>query len=173
VTLCCGDVTRYIRVVPQGSPPDTWVVEIDATAVALRLHADTDPSSLVLEADGVRRRVRWVKGGGTVHLHALGRVLVFEEQDRAVRARPDEVTSGGRITAPIGGRVVALNVEVGDLMEAGRLVAVIEAMKMEHRVTATGVGRVEAVHVAAGDQVAARQAMVTLSVEASEPGNEG
>jgi biotin carboxyl carrier protein len=43
-------------------------------------------------------------------------------------------------------------------------VAVIEAMKMEHRLTAPATGAVRAVHVRTGEQVAARRVLVELEV---------
>jgi len=63
-----------------------------------------------------------------------------------------EALSGG-LTAPMPGSVIATYVKTGDVVEAGQLLIILEAMKMEHRITAPGAGRVTEVHVAEGDQV--------------------
>ncbi len=66
------------------------------------------------------------------------------------------------LPAPMQGRVVALSVAVGDAVAAGAQVAVIEAMKMEHLVTAAAAGYVRAVVAAAGDNVAPGQPLVFI-----------
>jgi 3-methylcrotonyl-CoA carboxylase alpha subunit len=51
------------------------------------------------------------------------------------------------------GRIVGVLVEPGARVEKGAPLLVLEAMKMEHTITAPSRGRVKAVHFAAGDQV--------------------
>ncbi len=58
----------------------------------------------------------------------------------------------GAIRAPLAGRVAAVNVREGDTVADGDVVAVLDAMKMEHAVTAPGAGVISAVH-ATPDQV--------------------
>ena len=67
--------------------------------------------------------------------------------------------------APMSGAVVALPVTVGDTVAAGDTLVVIEAMKMEHAVTARAAGRVDEILFAVGDQVDEGDALVTLEVE--------
>jgi acetyl-CoA/propionyl-CoA carboxylase, biotin carboxylase, biotin carboxyl carrier protein len=64
------------------------------------------------------------------------------------------------------GTVVAVEVEVGDHVEAGRTLVVVEAMKMEHPIVAPADGVVTALHVAAGDQVGMEQPLVEVEAEA-------
>ncbi len=63
------------------------------------------------------------------------------------------------------GRVLALDVGVGTSVAAGDRLLVLEAMKMEHRLTAKLAGVVRAVHVAEGDQVG--DGMVLVEIESS------
>jgi biotin carboxyl carrier protein len=51
------------------------------------------------------------------------------------------------------GRVLALDVKLGDVVAVGDRLLVLEAMKMEHRLTARMAGTVIAVNIAEGDQV--------------------
>lgn len=60
----------------------------------------------------------------------------------------------GLVIAPMHGHVVSLSVAVGESVARGDAVAVIEAMKMEHRLSAAIAGTVRAIHVTPGAQVA-------------------
>ena len=61
---------------------------------------------------------------------------------------------GGRLTAPMPGKVVSIAVKVGDVVHKGQPLAVMEAMKMEHTIAAPADGRVLEVLFAPGEQVA-------------------
>ena len=61
------------------------------------------------------------------------------------------------------GAVLSTAVAVGDEVQRGQLLLILEAMKMEHRITAPRDGTVEALHVAAGDQVENGQLLVTIA----------
>ena len=59
----------------------------------------------------------------------------------------------GQVTAPLAGVVVAVRVEVGDVVEAGQPLLVIEAMKMQNEIQCPQAGTVTAVHCQAGARV--------------------
>jgi 3-methylcrotonyl-CoA carboxylase alpha subunit len=59
----------------------------------------------------------------------------------------------GSLTSPMPGRVVHVNVENGQKVAKGDALMTIEAMKMEHTVTAPANGTVSAVHFRAGDMI--------------------
>jgi 3-methylcrotonyl-CoA carboxylase alpha subunit len=61
---------------------------------------------------------------------------------------------GGRLTAPMPGKVVSFAVKTGDKVSKGQPLAVMEAMKMEHTIAAPADGVVQEILYAAGDQVA-------------------
>ena len=60
------------------------------------------------------------------------------------------------------GTVVSVEIEAGDLVEAGQTLVVMDAMKMEHRIAAADRAVVVEVLVAAGDQVEANDVLVRL-----------
>ena len=68
----------------------------------------------------------------------------------------------GALLAPMHGRVTQVLVAPGQVVDAGALLVVIEAMKMEHQVRAPRAGTVAALHVKPDDQVAARQCLVEM-----------
>jgi propionyl-CoA carboxylase alpha chain len=80
--------------------------------------------------------------------------------------RSGEMVAGG-LAAPMPGTVVSAHVAVGDSVEAGQLLIVLEAMKMEHRITAPHAGVVSELPVGEGDQVVNGQLLVVLSKEAN------
>ena len=61
---------------------------------------------------------------------------------------------------------MAVNVAVGDVVEAAQVLVVMEAMKMEHKIRSGGPATVTAVRCAVGDQVDAHQVLVVLEVVA-------
>ncbi len=60
---------------------------------------------------------------------------------------------GGRLTAPMPGKVVSFSVKAGDKVSKGQALAVMEAMKMEHTIAAPADGVVQELLYAPGDQV--------------------
>ena len=64
--------------------------------------------------------------------------------------------------APMPGKVTRLQVEAGQTVEGGTVLVILEAMKMEHPVTAPHDGVVERVAVAEGDQVDADDVLVVV-----------
>ena len=69
------------------------------------------------------------------------------------------------LRAPMNGRIVAVHAKAGDVVHKGQRLVVLEAMKMQHEITAECDGRIETLAVQVGDQVATRQVLVALAVE--------
>ena len=89
----------------------------------------------------------------------------LDERTRAIRAMT--VTSEGPVgpapvKAPMPGLIVRVNVKVGDEVQAGQGVVVMEAMKMENELRAVGAGKVKAVHAEAGAAVEKGTLLVEL-----------
>ena len=76
-----------------------------------------------------------------------------------------DASAGGKLTAPMPGKLLAFNVSVGDSVVAGQALAVMEAMKMEHTVAAPGKGTVAELLYAPGDQVEEGAPLLRLSVD--------
>ena len=97
----------------------------------------------------------------TLSVYATGeRFSVFSPDGSAVVDEFDSVAhsadgaaEGGRLTAPMPGKVIAFLAAVGDAVKLGQPLAVMEAMKMEHTITAPRDGRIEELLYAVGDQV--------------------
>ena len=70
---------------------------------------------------------------------------------------------GGRLTAPMPGKVVSFAVKAGDKVSKGQALAVMEAMKMEHTIAAPADGLVVELLYAPGDQVAEGADLLTMT----------
>ena len=86
--------------------------------------------------------------------------LAFSAADRSA-------TGSGAVLAPMHGNLLAISVAVGDRVQVGDELAVIEAMKMEHRLRAEVSGSVAAIHGAVGSQVAAGALVLEISGDAA------
>ncbi|MGP4097526.1 ATP-binding protein [Nonomuraea sp. KM90] len=111
-----------------------------------------EPYAVVLERGGVRRTFEVASyPDGKVHVdHAEGRA---ELTPLPRLPEPAEHLAPGSLLAPMPGSVLRVEVEPGDRVTKGQAVLVLEAMKMEHRITAPADGVVSGVHVEKGQQV--------------------
>ena len=71
-------------------------------------------------------------------------------------------SGSGKVSVPMQGTIVKVNVEVGQAVEAGETVVILEAMKMENLVNAERSGVVRAINVATGDSVSAGDVVVVV-----------
>jgi 3-methylcrotonyl-CoA carboxylase alpha subunit len=76
----------------------------------------------------------------------------------------EAAAEGGRLTAPMPGKVVSFAVKAGDTVTKGQPLAVMEAMKMEHTIAAPADGVVQELLYAPGDQVTEGAELLKLVV---------
>ncbi|WP_087720984.1 acetyl/propionyl/methylcrotonyl-CoA carboxylase subunit alpha [Salinicola salarius] len=131
-----------------------------------------DGDAVAITLDGHRRRLlartELSAGGETIILTAAGfeSRLIWRRSDR-VDHLSHEVAA--KLSAPMHGTVVALLVEPGQPVEKGTPLVVVEAMKMEHTLSAPAAGAVEAFHFKVGDAVAQGDELLAFaSAEATE-----
>lgn len=79
----------------------------------------------------------------------------------AKKAAPAPV-DGTAVTAPMPGLIVSIEKNVGDDVEAGDTVVILEAMKMENALTAPAAGVVKAVNYESGDNVGKGDVLVVI-----------
>ena len=77
-------------------------------------------------------------------------------------AAPTSSGAGSTIFAPIGGKLLEVKVKVGQTVNKGDVVCIIEAMKLENEVVATESGVVKEIVVSAGAMVANKDALIIL-----------
>ncbi len=101
---------------------------------------------------GQRSLVNVYKNGEVAHVHTAQGATQIIAIDLLAHAGegPAEV---GRLTAPMPGKVVSFAVKAGDQVKRGQVLAVMDAMKMEHTIAAPADGTVAELLYAPGDQV--------------------
>lgn len=126
-----------------------WVGEGERAVRVVSWH----PPDLTFEEGAHRQRARITFAGDRVFVHRTGISVALARKPRF----PDSsfaIPAGGCV-APMPGKVIELRVAEGDSVRAGQVLLIMEAMKMEHTVTAPQEGTVVQVTVGAGDQVEA------------------
>jgi acetyl-CoA/propionyl-CoA carboxylase biotin carboxyl carrier protein len=108
----------------------------------------------------VGRRVLALRIPGLAELG--DRAAGVREQAAALRSDAAPAVAGTAVTAPMQGTIVQVAVEEGQQVEEGDLVAVLEAMKMENRVTAHRAGVVTGLAVAPGDAIGQRTVLCEI-----------
>ena len=100
--------------------------------------------------------------GDVAHVHTARGATQLTTIDLLAHAG-DAQAEGGRLTAPMPGKVVSFAVKAGDRVKRGQALAVLDAMKMEHIIAAPSDGVVGELLYAPGDQVGEGAALLTLS----------
>jgi len=93
-----------------------------------------------------------------------GETYFFEKVTQRGSSEPDH----GGFVAPMPGKIVSVAVQEGQKVEAGTVLVILEAMKMEHRIDAPSPGVVKALHVQ--EQQLVEQGFVLLDFEAENEG---
>jgi 3-methylcrotonyl-CoA carboxylase alpha subunit len=137
-----------------------WMLRLGERAVAASGEIEPD-GALALALDGVGRRVRVLDHGCEIAVFIDGESWRFEEIDPLAPPAADDL-SAGKLTAPMPGRVMRLLVEPGVKVRRGEPLMVIEAMKMEHTITAPADGVVAAVRFAVGELVEEGAELIAL-----------
>jgi 3-methylcrotonyl-CoA carboxylase alpha subunit len=107
--------------------------------------------TIAADIGGVRRRATVVSQGNALTVFSGGQAwrLAFQGS-----ARVEEEDPAGRLVSPLPGSVVQVLVQAGEQVAKGQPLMIIEAMKMEHTITAPRAGRVRQLYFGTGEQVA-------------------
>ena len=116
-----------------------------------------------VEVNGKRFDVKmWVPEGQAVVAPAPGKAAA-KKPTRSAAAAGGAGGGSGDVTAPMQGTIVKILVEVGQEVQAGQAVVVLEAMKMENQIAAEKTGTVKEIKVATGDTVGAGDVVVVIA----------
>lgn len=158
--------------IPVRAVPRT--LDVDGTLQAVHFHTDWRARSggtLTLEIDGAHHEL--VASEAIVDPSRPDELCVWQDhQDvRVAWARwqlDDTGTGSGEARAPMNAKVTAVRVAPGDVVAEGDPLVVVEAMKMEHVLTADVAGTVESVIAVVGNQVGTGDVLVTVSATARD-----
>lgn len=137
------------RVEVQGMSTQVSITDVVGTPVRM-LSIGSEVHRIVVRPGSARGRyVIWVDG----YRHE---VEALDERMRAIRelaGQSAEVSGPAPLVAPMPGMIVRVHVQVGDVVQAGQGLVVMEAMKMENELRASTSATVKAVHARVGTAV--------------------
>ncbi|MGY9073724.1 MAG: ATP-binding protein [Acidimicrobiales bacterium] len=161
--LVSGDTeltTRYRR----GRDGSFRISVADGDTMIATIH-DTDGDAVDFDIDGLRSSMSISRLRDTWHVATVSGSVELSQ----LSPFPDtgnEAVDGGQV-APMPGKILVVGVAVGDQVEAGQVLVLMEAMKMEHQITAPAAGEVTEVMVEVGEQVD-NGALLVVVVAATE-----
>jgi 3-methylcrotonyl-CoA carboxylase alpha subunit len=124
-------------------------------------------SSLALTLDGALHRVALLQDADPVVILLEGIEHRLSYID-LLQPKVELDATGGRLTAPMPGKVIEVAARPGQRVKRGEALLVLEAMKMEHTIVAPADGIVEGVHFAPGDLVEEGAALIAFSANGKE-----
>ena len=143
--------------------PQAGRYEFDLPGARRIVQASFDgPVDIVAEIDGRRCRSTVVVRDDQVLVFAPGlrrRLMLIDPLSHAAESE----AGAGDLTAPMPGRVIAVEVAEGDAIRRGQALLVLEAMKMEHTIIAPADGAVATVYHRVGDQVEEGAELIKLA----------
>jgi acetyl-CoA/propionyl-CoA carboxylase biotin carboxyl carrier protein len=161
-----GDRDGVIEIRVWGTP-DAARVQVGAGPVRQASARPAVPTisgtgaELLITLDGVGQRWWHATEPDRTWLSHQGRTWVVAEAPIRLRERA-AFAGTAELRSPMPGVVLAVQVAEGDEVHAGQPLIIVEAMKMEHAVTATRVGRVSELLVRVGDQVSLNQPLAFI-----------
>ncbi|MDP5054799.1 MAG: ATP-grasp domain-containing protein [Congregibacter sp.] len=148
-----GDDLRSVSVLLQEA--DCYTVFVGETALQLELIDMSRPGYLRVAVEGLQQNIAYsFVDADTVIFQRRGQAFALSNALSLAAAGRDAEGSGA-VFAPMHGNLLALRVAVGSSVARGDELAVMEAMKMEHRLLAQVDGIVTAVYGVQGEQIAA------------------
>ncbi len=155
-----GEAPRLVRAYWRG-PRYRLEIEGEASDAAAEI---TPAGDLAIDLDGRRAELTVLRQGDEVTVVGDGgswRLLYIDP----VAPRAAEAAAGGRLSAPMPGKVAQVLAAAGAKVKRGQALMVLEAMKMEHTIAAPADGTVERVNYAPGDLVEEGAELIGFAVE--------
>jgi acetyl-CoA/propionyl-CoA carboxylase biotin carboxyl carrier protein len=145
-------------------PASAAEVAVDGGA-ALPAAARRDGAGLLVSHGGRQDRYAVAWAAGTGWLGRDGSSWAVSGTRPSTRQAGDSAIAAGTVRSPMPGTVQAVRVSAGDVVEPGQPLVVVEAMKMEHTVTAPVAGVVTDLAVRAGSRVGLDQVLAVVSAD--------
>ena len=142
-------------------------LQLTVAGETLPLQWTVQGTALDISLGNVRSLVNLYRKGGVAQVFTARGATQIIAIDALAHAG-DTPAEGGRLTAPMPGKVVSFAVKAGDAVKKGQALAVMEAMKMEHTIAAPTDGMVSELLFAPGDQVTEGAELLRLETAAQK-----
>jgi biotin carboxyl carrier protein len=123
---------------------------------------DINARPVVATVDGVRFEVM-PENGATIAQKKDTEEHQNLETKHTIAPATQSILSSHTLTAPLPGTVTEVFVKAGDEVEMGKVILIIEAMKMKNSIRSTHSGKIEEVFISAGQSVGHKQALVKFA----------
>ncbi|KAA1426845.1 acetyl/propionyl/methylcrotonyl-CoA carboxylase subunit alpha [Nocardioides antri] len=148
----------------------TWWGERSGFRIEGGRVVSASPTTVVFEVDGVRSRYDVAISGNRIDVDGPAGHVALEVEPRFVD--PATQVAEGSLLAPMPGSVVAVHAQVGDVVAEGRPILVMEAMKMQHTITAPYSGTVTELAATTGQQVEAGTVLAVVTADTTDSESE-
>ena len=126
---------------------------------------DINECDLTVEIDGLAEHYHYcAESPATIYLASRDRSFALADSTR-ISPEAEDATGGGAISAPMHGQLLSIDVSAGAAVVKGQRIAVLEAMKMQHEITAPGDGTVVEVSASAGKQIGAGDLIMLIELD--------
>ena len=150
----CGESGRYkVNLLESDGSVSATPISRDGDELDIgkrSVRPDGKPGRAIVELGGATKLAHVARSGDSWWVHVDGRAheIRFHEQGSKGPSYSD-----GSLTAPMPGTILELLVKQGQRVRQGQSLVVLEAMKMEHRISAPKAGEITKLHYDKGDRV--------------------
>lgn len=159
-----NQATRAVTLDPREDGTVEAQLDGESSVVVDVRRAEHDVWSLIIDGASYECTVQPIKNFLRVSIRgATWDIQIYDPRRiRQGSTQAGDVDGKQVIISPMPGRVIRLEVAVGDTVEAGQGIVIVEAMKMENELEADRAGTVKEIQVAEGDTVESDQVLVII-----------
>jgi 3-methylcrotonyl-CoA carboxylase alpha subunit len=156
VFLQQGKNTLQVEVLPDQ-------IRIGEETFSLGVLHETSAGDVNVLLAGQHRSAQVLRRDAILYVMCDGHTEKYTDLTDDLSRYQNQSLSQGGVVAPMPGQVIAVNVKAGDTVKQGDVLVVVEAMKMEHSVTAAKAGTIKQVICSTGDRVEEGVALVEFA----------
>ena len=141
--------------------PEGFLLELPGSKMQVRGEDEGD-NRIVADLDGVRVNATVVREAQTLTVFVFGACHRLEHEQLG---SVEDEAPGGLLVSPLPGSVTQVLVEAGQTVAKGQPLMIVEAMKMEHTISAPRAGRIAQIYFSSGEQVAEGAQLLAMEEE--------
>jgi biotin carboxyl carrier protein len=148
---------------------DNCIVNIEGNEKKYKFESLDDNTLKLIEGNQIHK-VYFARESNKVYVNIKGRNFELTEVDENVHSgkKQSDIATDGIIYPPMPGKVIKILVKIGQKMNTGDGLIIVESMKMENELNAPVACTVKAIHVSEGEQVGLTQPLIELDIPKPE-----
>jgi len=161
IKLSSNNELRQIRILFDQQTSTYQIEDQDQSSLQISL-LNIAEQHCSYQIGSVTKKAYFVQHPDQIDLFHHQSALKFINQSKDAASKAEQ-HGNGQITAIMDGAIVNIKVAVGEQVQQGQTLLLLEAMKMEHPVKANSGGMIESISVSVGDQVNAEQLLIQIN----------